>query len=175
MRRLLSGRNRVALIAAALVALVAAGGASAYALTHTIMLSPGHCTKVHGQKVCARDAKPKTVVQSHTTTVDHTDTVTQTQTVTQTVIAYPSPVGKTFSGNGDKTLDPMTLPAGDEITWTSAPDAFNNNIFSVSSSLSDANYVTFDNGNSSTSGSTYIPAGSYTFQVIATGAWTISF
>jgi hypothetical protein len=56
-----------------------------------------------------------------------------------------------------------------------APDAYGNNLFSVSSSASDTHFVSFDNGNSSTSGSSYIPAGTYTFTVSATGAWRLSF
>jgi hypothetical protein len=166
-------RARVALVSAVLVALFGAGGASAYALKRTIWVNPGHCRKVHGVKVCARKVKPKTVFGSHTTTVNHTDTVTQTRTVTQTV--YPSPIGKTFSGNGDATLAPMTLTGGDEITWTAQPDSLDDDFFSVISSSGDSSVVEFDNGDSTTSGSTYIPAGSYTFQVSADGAWTISF
>ncbi len=81
------------LIAAIFVALVCAGGASAYAL-HTIMLSPGHCRRIGDTKVCARRGK--------------------TKTVTTTVAA--SPIGKTFSGNGDSTLAPLTLATDDEFT-----------------------------------------------------------
>jgi hypothetical protein len=173
MMRPRGGRTRIALIAAGLVALVAAGGASAYAVAHTIMLAPGHCKTVHGEKVCARKVSAKTVV--HTTTVDHTDTVTKTVTKTVTVTVFPSPIGKTFSGNGDAMLAPMTLSAGDEISWTSSPDEFDNNIFSVTSSPDDSNIIDFDNGDSSTSGSSFIPAGHYVLQVIASGAWTISF
>ena len=144
--------RRIALIAALLVALLAAGAASAYAL-RTITLAPGHCTTVRKVKVCAKNV--------------------QTKTVTVTVV--PSPIGKTFSGNGEQTLAPLTLAKGDEVHWTSQPDSYGDNLFSVSSSPSDTNFVTFDNGNSSTSGSTYIPPGTYTFSVIATGAWTMSF
>jgi hypothetical protein len=120
-----------------------------------------------------RDGAGRDRAAAHTTTVHHTDTVPTT--VTQPVTVYPSPTGQTFSGDGDETLAPMTLSAGDEIHWTASPDADDFNIFDVSSSPSDPNYVQFDNGDSSTSGSTYIPAGSYTFQVTASGAWTISF
>jgi hypothetical protein len=41
--------------------------------------------------------------------------------------------------------------------------------------VSDTHYVSFDNGNSTTSGTSYIPAGTYTFGVIASAAWTLSF
>jgi hypothetical protein len=50
--------RRTALLAVLAVALLAAGGASAYAL-RTVFLKPGHCTKVHGTKVCARSVKPR--------------------------------------------------------------------------------------------------------------------
>lgn len=141
--------RRTVLIAVALLALLAAGGASAYAL-RTVWLKPGRCTKVHGTRVCARKVKPKTVTVA------------------------PSPIGQTFSGNGSKTLNPMTLSHGVTVHWTSQPDAFNNNYFSVSGS-SGTTFVSFDNGNSSTSGASYIPPGTYTFDVSATGAWTLSF
>jgi hypothetical protein len=130
--------------------LIAVGGASAYAV-RTIWLRPGRCTKVHGTKVCARKVSPRTVTVA------------------------PSPIGQTFSGNGGKTLNPMTLVHGVTVHWTSQPDVYGNNLFSVSSSTSDKNFVSFDNGNSSTSGSSYIPPGTYTFTVSATGAWTVSF
>lgn len=142
--------RRIALIAAVLLALLAAGGASAYALK-TIWLRPGRCTKVHGTKICARKVRPKTVTVA------------------------PSTIGQTFSGNGDKTLAPMTLPHGVTVRWTSQPDSFGYNLFSVSSSPSDTTYVSFDNGNSTTSGTSYIPAGTYTFDVTASAAWTLSF
>jgi hypothetical protein len=144
--------RRASLIAAVLLALLSAGGASAYALK-TIWLRPGRCTTVHGTKVCARKVVPKTV----------------------TVTVAPSPIGQTFSGNGDKTLAPMTLSHGVTAHWTSQPDSTGFNLFSVSSSPSDSTYISFDNGDSTTSGSTYIPPGTYTFDVTASAAWTLSF
>jgi len=138
------------------VALTFAGVASAYAL-RTIWLHPGHCTKVHGTKVCARKAKPSTA------------------TTTVTVTVAPSPIGQAFSGNGDKTLAPMTLAQGDTVHWTAQPDADGLNGFMVSSSPTDTTFVEFDNGDSSTSGTSYIPAGTYTFDVSASAAWTLSF
>jgi plastocyanin len=143
---------RKGLLAAIFVALVCAGGASAYAL-RTIMLSPGHCKRIGHTKVCARAAKTKTV----TTTV------------------AVSGIGKTFTGNGDSTLAPLTLTAGDEVHWTAQPDSDGNNFFVVTSSSDDANFVEFDNGDGSTSGSTFIPAGTYTFEVDANATWTLSF
>jgi hypothetical protein len=106
---------------------------------------------VHGTKVCARNGKPRTVTVA------------------------PSPIGQTFSGNGEKTLTPLTLAHGVTVHWTAQPDTYGYNTFSVSSSSSDKTYVTFNNGNSSTSGTSYIPPGTYTFLVLASAAWTLSF
>jgi len=143
-------------IAVAALALAFASVASAYAL-RTIWLHPGHCTKVHGTKVCARKAKPVT------------------STATFTVTVAPSPIGQVFSGNGDKTLAPMTLALGVTVHWTSQPNVDGIDDFMVSSSPTDTNFVEFDNGDSSTSGTSYIPAGTYTFDVSASAAWTLSF
>jgi hypothetical protein len=144
--------RRTILVAVLAAALLAAGGASAYAL-RTVFLKPGHCTKVHGTKVCARSVKPKLV----------------------TVTVTPSPVGQTFSGNGDKTLPPVTLAHGVTVHWTAQPDSDGFNEFDVSSSAGDTTFVQFDNGNSTTSGTSFIPPGSYTLDVSASAAWTISF
>lgn len=150
-----------ALLVVAVLALAGAGGASAYALK-TIFLAPGHCKKVHGTKVCARKVAPRT------TTVTHTSTTT--------VTVAPSPIGKNFSGNGSSTLAPVTIPAnGVTVQWTAQPDQFGDNLFDVSSSPSDANFIDFDNGSGATSGSSFIPAGTYTFQVSASATWTLSF
>jgi hypothetical protein len=144
--------RRTALLAVLAVALLAAGGASAYAL-RTVFLKPGHCTKVHGTKVCARSVKPRIV----------------------TVTVAPSPVGQTFSGNGDKTLAPVTLAHGVTVRWTSQPDSDGFNEFDVSSSAGDTTFVEFDNGSSTTSGTSYIPPGTYALDISASAAWTISF
>jgi hypothetical protein len=147
-------RMRRVVLVAVVMLLLGAGGASAYAL-HTIFIRPGRCTKVHGTKVCARKVPPKTV--------------------RETVTVGPSPIGETFSGNGDKTLPPLTLSHGVTVNWTSQPDSDGFNQFSVSSSPDDANFVEFDNGNGSSSGSSYVAAGTYTFEVTAGAAWTLSF
>ena len=144
--------RRTILLAVLAVALTAAGGASAYAL-RTVFLKPGHCTKVHGTKVCARDVKPKLV----------------------TVTVAPSPVGQTFSGNGDQTLAPVTLAHGVTVHWTAQPDSDGFNEFEVTSSAGDTTFVQFDNGNGATSGASFIPPGTYTLDVSASAAWTISF
>jgi hypothetical protein len=146
--------RRGLLFVVAVLALAAAGGASAYAL-RTIWLRPGHCTKLHGTKVCARSVTPRT------------------STVTLTVA--PSPIGRSFSGNGDETLAPMTLAHGVEVSWTAQPDSNGFNAFSVTSNPNDTSFVEFDNGDGSTSGTSYIPAGTYTFDVSASAGWTLSF
>jgi hypothetical protein len=144
--------RRTALVVVAVLALLAAGGASAYALK-TVFLRPGHCAKVHGTKVCARNVKAKTF----------------------TVTVAPSPIGETFTGNGDKTLAPVTLAHGVTVHWTSQPDSDGFNEFDVSSSAGDTTFVQFDNGNSTTSGTSFIPPGTYTLDVSASAAWTLSF
>jgi hypothetical protein len=144
--------RRGILVAVVVLALAAAGGASAYAL-RTIFLQPGHCTKVHGTKVCARTAKPRTF----------------------TVTVGPSPIGQSFTGNGDKTLAPLTLPHGVTVSWTSQPDSDGFNLLSVSSQPDDTHYVSFDNGDGTSSGTSYIPPGTYTFDITAGAAWTLSF
>ena len=156
-------KRPIALVAVPFAALVLAGAglASAFAL-RTIFLSPGHCKKVHGTRVCARHAKPRT------------STLTQTSTVTTTVA--PTSTGQQVSGNGSETLPPMTIPAnGVVIHWTAQPDQIGDNFFSVSSSPNDTNFVNFDNGSGATSGSSFIPAGTYTFEVSADATWTLSF
>jgi hypothetical protein len=152
-------KRPLALLAGVLapLALAGAGVASAYAL-RTIFLSPGHCKRVHGTKVCARRVKP----------------VTRTSTVSVTVA--PSSTGQKLSGNGDTTLAPMTIPAnGVVVHWTAQADQFGDNSFLVSSSPSDVNFVEFDNGSGATSGTSFVPAGTYTFEVNASAAWTLSF
>jgi hypothetical protein len=148
--------RRGLLLVVAVLALAAAGGASAYAL-RTIWLKPGHCTKLHGTKVCARSVSPRTSISTFTVTV------------------APSPIGQTFSGNGDQTLAPLTLSHGVEVSWTAQPDSNGFNEFEVTSGANDTNFVEFDNGDGTTSGSSYVPAGTYTFDVSASAAWTLSF
>jgi hypothetical protein len=92
------------------------------------------------------------------------------------VTVAPSSTGQNFSGNGDMTLAPMTIPAnGVVVHWTAQPDSFGDNFFSVSSSPNDADFVQFDNGSGATSGSSFIPTGTYTFEVTASSTWTLSF
>jgi hypothetical protein len=141
---------RRSLIVVATLALVFAGAAGAYEL-RTVWLSPGQCKKVSTTQVCARKVAPVTVTVA------------------------PSPVGQTFTGNGDQTLAPFTLQTGTVVHWTAQPDAFGYNTFSVSSSPSDTHYVNFDNGNNGTSGQSYLPPGTYTLNITATAQWTLSF
>jgi len=142
---------RRATLVAVVLLLLAVGSASAYAV-RTVFIKPGHCTKAHGTKVCARSVPPKTLT-----------------------VGPPSPIGQKFTGNGDKTLAPLTISHGVTVTWTSQPDSEGFNQFAVSSSPDDARFVEFDNGDSSSSGSSYIPPGTYTFEITAGAAWTLSF
>jgi hypothetical protein len=145
------GRRPRVFVALVVLVLLAAGGASAVAL-RTILLRPGQCTTVKGTRVCARKVKPRTVTVA------------------------PSPIGKTFSGNGTQTLAPLTLTHGVNVRWTAQPDSYGYNLFSVTGNCSNpSKFVFFDNGNNATSGSSYVPAGTCTFQVTASGPWTLSF
>ena len=88
--------------------------------------------------------------------------------MTHTTTVAPSSTGQAFSGNGSTTLAPMTIPPnGVVVQWTAQPDQFGDNSFVVSSSPDDVNSVEFDNGSGATSGSSFIPAGTYTFEVTA--------
>jgi hypothetical protein len=100
--------------------------------------------------------------------------ITRTSTVTTTVA--PTSTGRTFSGNGDSTPAPLTIPAnGVVVHWTAQPDQFAGNSFIVSSSRNAMNFVEFDNGSGPTSGTSFIPGGTYTFEVSASAAWTLAF
>jgi hypothetical protein len=79
------------LVAAFVVALSGAGVATAYGLK-TIILKPGHCTKVGKTQVCA--AKARTVTHSVTRTF------VSTATSTVTVTSPPPPPAVSF-GDGD--------------------------------------------------------------------------
>jgi hypothetical protein len=148
------GRRRV-LVAVVLLTLLAAGGASSAILVRTITLRPGQCRRVNIRtRVCAARAR----------------------TVTRTVTVAPSSIGKSFSGNGSQTLQPLQIPRAVYVHWTAQLDAYGFNMFHVSGDCSNPfNYVFFDNGNNATSGSSYVPAGTCTFQVTASGPWTLSF
>lgn len=135
---------------AAFALLVFAGAAAAYGVS-TVYLKPGACTKIAGTKICARKAAPVTVT------------------------VWSPPIGRTIKGNGAETLAPITFQRGVEVHWTSQPDSMGFNIFSVYSSPGDTSSVNFDNGDSGTSGESYIGPGTYTLSVTASGTWTMSF
>jgi hypothetical protein len=97
---------------------------------------------VHGTKVCARRVKPVT------------------RTINATVTVAPSSTGQKFSGNGNSTLTPLTIPAdGVVVPWTAQPDQFGDNSFSVLSSPNDVNFLEFDNGATGRAGRSSFPAG----------------
>lgn len=147
--RTVSRLRRPALLAA-IALLVFAGTAAAYGVS-TIFLRPGACVKVAKTRVCARRVNPVTVT-----------------------LATPR-VTRTVKGNGAETLAPITLAHGTEVQWTSQPDSMGFNIFAVDSSPGDTSSVDFDNGDSGTSGESYIGPGTYTLSVTASGVWTLSF
>lgn len=92
-----------------------------------------------------------------------TITVTQTETVTETVKPGPkSAQPKVFEGNGGKTIRFRT--GGGNLRWTNDGDIFQ--LFDDAFTWSGVN-------SQAHSGTTYIPAGSYTVTVNALGNWTI--
>ena len=137
--------KRTILIAVTVLALAAAGSASAYAL-HTITLNPGHCAKVHGTRVCARKAKPKTVT------------------------VYPAAAGTTVSGSGTLTMAPFTLAKGTNIHWSYTPDPE----FDGGLTLYCGESIV-SSGTGQTSGTSYLPAGNYTCNVVASAGWSVTF
>jgi hypothetical protein len=149
------GSRRRVLVAVVVMALLAAGGAASAIALRTITLRPGRCVRVtRTTRVCAARAR----------------------TVTRTVTVAPSSIGKSFSGNGSKTLLPLKIPRAVYVKWTAQRDAYGYTLFSASASCSNPfNYVFFDSGTNATSGSSYVPAGTCTFQITAGGPWTLSF
>jgi hypothetical protein len=77
----------------------------------------------------------------------------------------------TFTGNGSKTLPPFTLPHGATLQWTN-----DGALFTIYDGIGDPdvpNPSTPVNSNAA-SGSTYLPAGTHSFHIIAAGNWTIT-
>ena len=70
-----------------------------------------------------------------------------------------------YSGNGGMTLPPFSTSHGTTLHWTSRADIFQ--IFSSGFDGGDVN-------SQASSGSTYLNAGTHSFQVNTTGAWTIT-
>lgn len=181
------------LFAAALSALAFAGVASAYGLK-TIMVSPGHCTTVKKTRVCARNSavRYRTVTETDQTVVTTTITaptvtvtapvvtVTQPSVVTTPVPAPPATTTTTscaavvedFSGNGDLTEAPFTTCKGETLSWTWQNT---NGDFPTGMSIFDdsGNMNPVSGDGNTTSGSTYVPAGTHTLAIITTGNWTI--
>lgn len=155
-------KKRIGIIAAA-VALGIVGAASAHALAgqHQINLESGHCKVIRQTKgKVHRLGKRLFRVKGAVIKV-------------KICAVAPSPMGKTFSGNGTETLAPITVPKGGvEVSWTSQPDSYGLNSFSVNDS---GFKINFDNGNGATSGKSFVPAGTYTITITATGSWTLSF
>jgi hypothetical protein len=106
--------------------------------------------------------------EAETVTVEgqgQTVTVMQTETVTETVKPKPKPKPaepKVFEGNGGKTIRFRT--GGGTLRWTNDGDIFQ--LFDDAFTWSGVN-------SQAHSGTTFIPAGSYTVIVNAIGNWTI--
>lgn len=139
----------------------AAGGSSSDKTKTTTV------TVAAGGKASPPAAKTVTV-----TTPAKTDTKTVTRTVTKTVKAASSGSagggtsggsGKTFTGNGGKTIAPFTTDGG-TLKWTNDGDIFQ--VFDIDNA--------FTINSQSHSGETYMEAGTYTLDVNALGNWTIT-
>jgi hypothetical protein len=178
---------RKALIAVVLVALAVAGAASALAITRHVTLKAGECMTVKATRVCAAKSKTRTIVDRYTvtspgqtvTTPGRTVT-TPGQTVTMTVTtpaATPppptAPVTLDFSGNGSGNIAPFALPVGETFAYTVTADTFGQ----YGNFITDCGYVNGWIGTNALgvpSGSTYIPAGTYSScSIIAEDSWTI--
>ena len=157
-----SYRQRVVVfwaIGAAVVGLivgVAAGGSdTAKTKTETVTLA-----------AAGEDAKTVTV-----TTPGKTRTVTNVRTKVKTVQAAAAPApsspaaSKRFSGNGGKTLPPITIDEPSTLKWTNDGGIFQ---------LFDGGFNVSVNSQGR-SGETYIDPGTYKFDVNAMGNWTIEF
>lgn len=113
-------------------------------------------------------AAPDTVTETVTQTT--VETVTNTKTVRAARPKPPPPPppaasARRFSGNGGKTLPPMTLADDSTLVWTATGGIFQ---------IFEDNLGVPVNSQAS-HGETFVPAGRYTFQINAIGDWTIEF
>jgi hypothetical protein len=106
---------------------------------------------------------------TETVTQTTVETVTNTKTVRAARPKPPPPPRaasvRRFSGNGGKTLPPMTLTNDKTLVWTATGGIFQ---------IFEDNLGVPVNSQAS-HGETFVPAGTYTFQVNAIGDWTIEF
>src|SRR3954465_7741522 len=93
-------RKRV-LLGAALLALLVAGSASAYVVARTIWLKPGHCRAIHGRKVGARKAQPRTGGCARRP---------KRRTVARTTTGALSSTGQPSAGSANSPPPPMAIP-----------------------------------------------------------------
>jgi hypothetical protein len=140
-----------------IVGVAAGGGESAKTKTETETVT---------QASAGGDAKTVTV-----TTPGKTRTVTRTKVKTvksaaeATPAADSSSASKRFSGNGGKTLPPITIDEPSTLKWTNDGGIFQ---------LFDDGFNVSVNSQGH-SGETYIDPGTYKFDVNAMGNWTIEF
>lgn len=113
------------------------------------------------------ETKTQTVAARAVTTTrtvrPKTRTVTKTVTRTASVASSPSGGGRSFSGNGGKTLPKFTVSQYSTLKWTNDGDIF---------MVSDDNFDVSVNSQGH-SGETSVPPGSYRLDVNAMGNWTI--
>jgi hypothetical protein len=114
-----------------------------------------------------KTATPDTVTQAVTETITRTETVTRTVQAAQKRPPPPPPASRPqrFSGNGGKTMPPITLSKDSTLIWTA-----DGGIFQI---FEDELGVPVNS--QASRGDTFVPAGTYTFQINAVGNWTIQF
>jgi len=185
--------SRRALLGAGLCALLFAGVATATVITRHVTLRAGQCLTLSKTRVCASRARTVTRTVSHASppititqpvkTVTNIVTTTAISTVTVTVpsgVPPPntpaptgSPITKDFSGNGDVTEAPFTTTVGETLSWTWQNT---NGDFPTGMTIYDtsgSNFSLVDSDGQTTSGSTYLAAGTHTLETITIGNWTI--
>lgn len=129
-----------------ILALVLPASALATAIAlRTIVLQPSHCVTISKTRVCA--AKQKVQIVS------------------------PSPIGQTFSGSGQATLAPFTVPAnGTMLHWSITNDQYGLGI-----TITDVAHDVFIGNTTATSGQSYLAPGTYTLSINSAADWMISF
>ncbi len=80
--------------------------------------------------------------------------------------------GRNFSGNGDKTIAPFTTTAGETLSWVWQNTNGSSPTGMAIDDASQSSFVVNSDG-STTHGSTYLPPGKHTLQIITVGNWTI--
>ena len=113
-------RSRRVVIGIVLVALAAAGAATAAVVTRTLFVRAGHCTFVRRTRVCAVGAPARTIRRVRT--VVDVQTVTRTVTLAAPAVTTDGTKGSTGAGGATSTgRSPSTTTSGSTPTTSSPP------------------------------------------------------